>query len=556
MPKLKSETLKGLFLYSTKEFANEQATSFVDEEPFTYGQIERYSKALANSLLKLGVKKGDRVAILSENSPRWGAAYFANCLVGAVNVPILPDFHGSEINHIIKNSGSKVLFISSKLVHKIEDGEFAEMEYVIPIDDVKEGLDKFKVRLYSDLVREGEDKLKTPVEERVEIKENDLAEILYTSGTTGHSKGVMLTNKNIVANALSATELIQITKEDRLLSILPLSHSYECTCGFIAPFLMGAKTYYIKGLPTAQTLLPAVEVVKPTIILSVPLIMDKIYKKRVVGHINSKFVTRMLYKSAPTRKLLNRIAGQKLYKTFGGNLRIMVFGGAATPAEVEIFLTEGGFPYITGYGLTEAAPLLTANPVGKQRIQSAGVVVPRVMLRIDDPDPNTGIGEIVAKGPNIMQGYYLNEEATRKTFTEDGWLITGDRGYIDEDGYLFIKGRSKNIIVGPSGENIFPEEIEFHLSQNPYILEALVYEKDDKIMARVFLDYETIDQELGKHGVDESKASREIQKLLEEIRKEVNTKISSYSRIHKIIEQPEEFVKTPTKKIKRYLYTE
>ena len=556
MPKLTTETIKELFLYSTKEFANEQATSFVDEEPFTYGQIERYSKALANSLLKLGVKKGDRVAILSENSPRWGIAYFADCLIGAVNVPILPDFHSSEINHIIKNSGSKVMFISSKLIHKIEDGKFAELEYVIPIDDVKDGLGKFKVRLFSDLVRAGEDKSKEPVEKRVEIKENDLVEILYTSGTTGHSKGVMLTNKNIVANALSATELIQITKDDKLLSILPMSHSYEGTCGFIAPFLMGAKIYYIKGLPTPQTLLPAVDVVKPTIILAVPLIMDKIYKKRVLGHINGKFATRLLYKSAPGRKLLNRIAGQKLYKTFGGNLRIMVFGGAATPVEVEIFLTEGGFPYISGYGLTETAPLLTANPVGKQKIQSAGVVVPRVMLRIDDPDPNTGIGEIVAKGPNIMQGYYLNEEATKKTFTEDGWLITGDRGYIDEDGYLFIKGRSKNIIVGPSGENIFPEEIEFHLSQNPYILEALVYEKDGKILARVFLDYETIDKELGKHGVDESKASREVQKLLEEIRKDVNTKISAYSRIHKIIEQPEEFVKTPTKKIKRYLYTE
>ena len=283
--------------------------------------------------------------------------------------------------------------------------------------------------------------------------------------------------------------------------------------------------------------------------------MDKIYKKKVVSQINAKASSKMLYKIKPMRKLIHRIAGKKLYEAFGGELRFMIFGGAATPIEVEIFLTDGGFPYSSGYGLTESAPILTVNPVNKVKQKSCGITVQDVKIRIDDPDPKTGIGEIVATGPNIMKGYYRNKEATENTFTKDGWLKTGDKGYIDEEGYLFIKGRSKNIIVGPSGENIFPEEIEFHLSQNPYVLESLVYEKDSRIYARVFLDYDAVDKEFGTSDLDDSKASKIINDLMEGIRKSVNQDVASYSRIHKLIEQPEEFIKTPTKKIKRYLYT-
>ena len=553
MPELEKRTLDALFYNSIREFKDDIASGYVDEEPLTYGQIGEYVQALSKALRKRKVKKGDRIAILSENSPRWGIVYFTNATMGAINVPILPDFHKSEVHHIMRNSESKIIFVSSKLAHKIAEGEFRDLELVVALDDKDLEIENFKVVKFSELIKEGqeiEDK-----EEPPKVNEDDLAEILYTSGTTGHSKGVMLTHKNIVSNALSAIKVIDVNSSDRFVSILPMSHSYECTCGFIAPFMMGCKVYYIKGLPTAQTLLPAVKKIKPTIILSVPLVMDKIYKKKVLGEINSKPASKLLFNFKPTKKLVFKIAGKKLYEAFGGALRFMVFGGAATPLEVEIFLTEGGFPYITGYGLTEASPILTVNPVGKVKLQSAGVVVPEVELRIADPDPETGIGEIQAKGPNIMRGYYRNEEATKAAFTEDGWLITGDKGYLDEDGYLFIKGRSKNIIVGPSGENIFPEEIEFHLSENPYVLESLVYEKDGKIVARVHLDYDALDKEMHLASMDESEASRKIKELLEKIRKDTNQNLSSYSRIHQIIEQQEEFIKTPTKKIKRYLYT-
>ncbi|RPI03607.1 MAG: long-chain fatty acid--CoA ligase [Calditrichaeota bacterium] len=553
MNELKKLTLAHVFQNRESSNPDEILFSFVDETPLLNREVIDQTQSIRRALHQFGVRKGDRVAILGENSPQWAVSYLAVGTMGAVNVPILPDFHKSEVHHIIRNAGAQTLFISSKLFHKIGDEDFADLKYVILLDNVLEAFPGKEVLTYDEVVtvgRELSDKGVVP-----DIDEDDLLEILYTSGTTGHSKGVMLTHKNIISNALSALQMIQISEVDRLLSILPMSHSYECTCGFITPFMVGAKVYYLKGLPTAQTLLPAVAVVKPTMILSVPLIMEKVYKKKVLSEINAKAVSKLLHRVPTTRKLVHKIAGKRLYEAFGGKLRFMVFGGAATSPEVEDFLMEGGFPYITGYGLSETAPLLTVNPVGKQRKGSAGVIVPNVELKIEDQDPETGIGEIVAKGPNVMKGYYKNEEATKSTFTTDGWLITGDRGYIDPDGYLFIKGRSKNLILGPSGENIYPEEIEFHLSQNTFVLEALVYDVEGRINARVFLDYDAIDKEYGTSKMDQAEARKVIQDIIEELRVSVNANIAIYSRIHKIIEQPEEFVKTPTKKIKRYLYT-
>ena len=551
MIELEKLTLREAFTLRSKDDPNEILFSFVDEAPLTSKDVVDQSKAIQKALHEFDVKKGERVALLGENSPQWGVAYLAAGSMGAVNVPILPDFHKSEVSHILRNSESRVLFISSKLIHKIADGDFRDLKYVVILDDVRQEVPDKKVFTYSELIKQGNESEDI---ELPELEEDDLLEILYTSGTTGHSKGVMLTHKNILSNALAALKMIQISSKDRLLSILPMSHSYECTCGFVTPFLVGSKIYYLKGLPTAQTLLPAVAKIKPTMILSVPLIMEKVYKKKVLTEINSKAISKFLHRNPATRKLVHKIAGKKLYEAFGGELRFMVFGGAATPPEVEDFLMEGNFPFISGYGLSESSPILTVNPVGKHKKGTAGVIVPGVKLRIDDPDPETGIGEIVATGPNIMQGYYKNEEATKNTFTEDGWLITGDKGILDDEGYLHIKGRSKNLIVGPSGENIYPEEIEFHVAQNPFVLESLVYELEGRIVARVFLDYDAIDKEHGTSSMDEAKASQVIQDILENIKKSVNQNVASYSRIHKIIEQPEEFVKTPTKKIKRYLY--
>ncbi len=549
------KTMLDLFLYRVRQNPERTTLSFVGEEGFTRRQTEEHVAAFSEYLREQGIKKGDKVALLSENSPQWGIAYLAVCTMGAIIVPILPDFHKSEVHHILRNCGSKILCMSSSLFHKVEEVEFKEIKKIIFIDSNERQHKAHETESLNDIITNERIEKGKKAFEKVEIDEDDLLEILYTSGTTGHSKGVMLTHKNIVSNIFSVLKVIDINENDRLLSLLPLAHSYECSMGFLAAFYTGAKIDYIKGLPTAPTVLSAVAQVKPTIILSVPLIMDKIYKKKVIPQINAKFYSKAMYNVKSTKKLVHRIAGKKLFESFGGELKVMVFGGAAMPPDVEDFLIEGNFPFVCGYGLSETAPVLCASPIGKHKARSAGKFIPGVEYKIDDGDPDTGVGEILVKGPNVMKGYYKNEEETEKTFTEDGWLITGDRGYADEEDYLFIKGRSKNLIVGPSGENIYPEEIEFHLSQNPFVLESLVFEKDGRIVARVFLDYEKIDQEYSTSTSDESKASRRVQKILFELREEVNSKLASYSRIHKIIEQPEEFVKTPTKKIKRYLYT-
>ncbi len=556
MATLQKRTLTEVFRTAVHNYTQGTAFAFVDERPFTFAEIDQQVRALSAALRKRGIGRGDRIALLGDNSPQWCIAYLAVTQMGAVIVPILPDFHKSEVHHIVRNSGAKGLFVSSKLVHKVAELYHKDLEVVVSLDD--QPLEQTSLeweRLADLLAGMGGPKKHREIPVESDPEEDDLAEILYTSGTTGHSKGVMLRHRNIVSNALAALQAIEITHADRLLSILPLSHAYQCTCGFIAPFVHGAAIYFIKGLPTAQTLLPALPKVKPTIILSVPLIMDKIYKKKVIAEINAKAFSKVLYRINPMQKVVHKIAGKRLYQAFGGELRLMVFGGAATPPDVEAFLTEGGFPYTTGYGLTEASPLLTVNPPGKVKQQSAGTVVPGVRLEIVEKDPLTSIGEIVAKGENIMQGYYRNEEATKNTFTSDGWLITGDKGYIDEEGYLFIKGRSKNIIVGPSGENIYPEEIEFHLSQSPFVLESLVYENAGRIVARVHLDADALEQAYHLSTLDGSEAAKMVEKVLESIRADVNGKVAAYSRIHRMIEQPEEFEKTPTKKIKRYLYT-
>ncbi|MDZ7722776.1 MAG: AMP-binding protein [candidate division KSB1 bacterium] len=556
MADYKNKTIVDLLNDRIPRNPDQSALSFVGEDPLSYSELDNGIAALAQFLNSEGIKPGDRVALLSENSPYWGMCYLSVVSIGAVIVPILPDFHKSEVHHILRNSEARIMFISSKLFHKIEDADFKSVKRIVVVDDESLEHTKIKTLKLSELNTSENTQKGNKLRQNTKIHPDDLMEILYTSGTTGHSKGVMLTHKNIVSNIFAGLNALPITEKDTLLSILPLAHSYECSMGFLAAFYGGATIYYIQGPPTGPIVLSAVAQVNPTIILSVPLIMDKIYKKKVLPQINAKAYSKMMYRMKATRGLVAKIAGKKLKESFGGNLRVMVFGGAAMPPEVEDFLIEADFSFICGYGLSETAPLLTVSPEGQHKRRSAGKIVMDVTCRIDDPDPDTGVGEIVVQGPNIMKGYYKNEEETQKTFSKDGWLITGDRGYLDSDNYLFIKGRSKNLIVGPSGENIYPEEIEYHLSQNPFVLEPLVYEKDGRIVARVFLDYDSIDQELHTSNMEQSEASKRIQSLLEDLRQEVNGKVAAYSRIHRIIEQQEEFIKTPTKKIKRYLYRE
>ncbi|MGD0591585.1 MAG: AMP-binding protein [Bacteroidota bacterium] len=556
-------TLQHIIEDSCRKNSSHIALTFTDDEPISYSDLKRQIDHLSVFLKNQGVVHGDRIAILGENSPQWGVAYFAITTMGAIAVPILPDFHASEIHHILRHSGSKVIFISERFFHKIEDLDFTEFNSIILMNDfsiINPATSKATLR---QLIAEGSKELRK-IKNLVlslagliqrEVSEDDIASIIYTSGTTGHSKGVMLTHKNIVWNARASSKIPDINEKERMLSVLPLAHVYECTLGLVLPIMFGASVYYVKKLPTAAVLLPALEKVKPTMMLTVPLIIEKMYKTRIMPEIKKRKIVRLVYKFPMIRKRIHKLAGKKLMETFGGALRFFGIGGAALSPEVERFLREAEFPYAIGYGLTETSPLVAGANAEKTKYRSTGPVVPGLEVRIENPDPKSGIGEIIVRGPSVMKGYYCDPERTEEAISREGWFHTGDLGSFDKNGYLYIDGRMKNVILGPSGENIYPEAIESVINRSDIVLESLTYQDEGQLVARICLDYEKLDVEFSSMGLTESQAREQIVQLLEDIRRQANEQVSSFSRISRVIEQTEPFEKTPTQKIKRYLYT-
>ncbi|MDA3909246.1 MAG: AMP-binding protein [Sulfurimonas sp.] len=550
---LENFTLPKLFDRSVKLYGEDPSFAKVGQEPMSYNQLNKTVQRTVQLLQKSGIFKGDKVVLLSENMPNWAVAYFSVTYFNAVIVPVLPDFHPSDVHHIIRHSEAKAIFVSDKFLATVEDANDLDLQLVINIETL-EIIEEISNKSYMSQIKQ---KISKSPMKITEPKEDDLAAIIYTSGTTGHSKGVMLSHKNLVTNALSSFSKIQILKSDVWLSILPLAHTLECTVGLIVPILHGSSVYYIDKAPTPSVLLKAFSVVRPTMMLSVPLIMEKIYKSKVLSKFNSSFILKHLYKIPFFRKILNRVAGKKLIETFGGRVRFFGIGGAALSPFVERFLIEAEFPYIIGYGLTETAPLIAGGSIidGIVKVKSTGTPFYGVTVKIKGKDPITGEGEIIVKSPSVMLGYYKDEEKSKEVM-EDGWLLTGDLGYMDEDGFLFISGRSKNVIIGAGGENIYPEQIEAVINQNEAVLDSLVMEQDSKLIARVHLDYEMIDEMFHANKTTDDKVKKDIENFLEETRVEVNSQIASFSRIQKFVEQIEPFIKTPTKKIKRYLYVE
>tara|TARA_R110002050_G_scaffold102613_4_gene211262 strand:- start:7235 stop:8884 length:1650 start_codon:yes stop_codon:yes gene_type:complete len=548
MEEMKKLTMPAMLQASFMNFASQNSLSFVGEEVKTYSQLQAEVEALGTYLRGLGVQKGAKVAILSTNMPNWGVAFFAVAAIGAIAVPILPDFHPAEIRNIIQHAEAEAVFVSENLMNKLEQEEYPMLK-VIQIETLKE----LNAEDYPAVAVETPD-----VFQYADVDEEDLLSIIYTSGTTGKSKGVMLTHKNIVWTAKQSRTLQFIDTSDRFMSVLPLSHTFENTLGLIFPVMFGASVYYLRKPPTGPVLLPALQVVKPTIMLVVPLIIEKVYKGKILPQINSKAITRALYKIRPFQVLLSRIAGKKLYQTFGGELKFFGVGGAKLNDQVERFLMDAKFPLAIGYGLTETSPLL-AGAVGKNvRYLSTGIPMEGVKLRIGNADPATGEGEIQAKGENVMKGYYKEPELTKEVFTEDGWFKTGDLGRFDKSGLLYIRGRIKNMIVGSSGENIYPEEIESLINRMEYVLESLVVEKKGRLVAMVHLNMEEIEQRVKnmRSMKDEavSKINSRVDEILDEIQQKVNEEVNKFSRIQMVVLQPEPFEKTPTQKIKRFLY--
>ncbi len=556
-------TLKCVLERSAVLYATKPCVSWVNGKPIRYNEFLEQVKEIQLYLLDGGIGKGDKVAILSENSPNWGISYFAITTLGAIAVPILPDFRDNEVHHILRHSESKAVFISKKQFVKIEEFDDDQINLRILIDDFSilppettiAKLRKTISKRTRPISKLKDSALKLTGLRSSEVDEDDVACILYTSGTTGNSKGVVLTHKNLVFDSIEILTIQNVIETDRFVSVLPLPHTYECTLGLIMPIMKGASINYLDKLPTPSVLLPALQKIKPTIMLTVPLIMEKIFKNKIYPTLTANPISKTLYNFPPTRKLLHYIAGRKLYNSFGGKLHFYGIGGALLSADVEKFLKDAKFPYAIGYGLTETSPLIAGANPNFTKFRSTGTVPSNIKVRIYDPDPKTGEGEIQAMGDNVMKGYFKDPERTKEVFTDDGWFKTGDLGIL-KNGYLYIKGRLKNVIIGASGENIYPEDIESVINQHHDVLESIVYEADGKIVARVHLNYELIDKEHKSKRTNEKQMREFISDLLQDIRKSVNSQVSTFSSIKRIIEQREPFVKTPTKKIKRYLYTE
>ncbi len=544
---------------SIEKFAELPAICMATETPLTYREFGDRVFALAARLASDGVKKGDHVALLGENSPNWGAAYLAIVRLGAIAVPILPDLPEADVHHILNEMAVPVLFVTSRQIEKIYEMNKKELNQIITLDDSAAVQDVLDITHFTTYLEESF-AIKEQVESEgelifEEVKEDDIASILYTSGTSGYSKAVMLSHKNLTANAYSAATMINnVEKGTVFLSVLPMSHTYEFTLGFICPLIKGCKIAYAGKTPTPAILQRLCAYEKPGVMFAVPLIMEKIYKKRVLPQIEKSFLLSLLCRTSFGRKFVYKKIGAKLVSFFGGKLKLMGIGGAALNPEVEKFLKEAGFPYIIGYGLTESAPILAGGPVGDPTIAvgSTGKPFTGVQIKIVDPDPKTGIGEIFGCGPNIMKGYYEDEEATAEVLTEDGWLATGDLGYLDAAGNLHISGRSKNVIVMSNGENVYPEPIEHKINAYNWVVESLVVENNGKLDAWVYPDYEFIDEET--QGQSQNERREHINKYREVMKKEVNKNLSSASRLSRIVERREPFIKTATHKIKRYLY--
>lgn len=552
----KKQGFSTIIPHLVSRYAQNNALGFVDEKPVSYAQMGAEIKAIMAFMETLDINPNDKVVIYSQNMPNWGMVYLALQWMGVVAVPVLPDFNPYELENVLTHSEAKAIFISQSLEYKLEAIKKDHLQTIVRLENM-EVIQAPKPVAYNNQATF--QKEYTPDTEAMAV-------LLYTSGTTGDSKGVMLSQKNIIHNVYQSGHVQEIVSTDKFLSVLPLSHTYENTIGLLLPLFHGASVTYLRKPPTASVLLPALKKVQPEFMLTVPMIIEKVYRNSILPQIEGKAITRVLHKWAPTRKALYYLAGKKLYKTFGGHLKFFGIGGSKLDGTVERFLREARFPYAIGYGLTETAPLLAGSNPSQTKWQTIGPKVVDCKVIIHNPDPVTGEGEIWAKGPNVMLGYYKNEERTREVLTEDGWFKTGDLGVFDDNGWLTHKGRLKNMIVGSNGENIYPEEIESLINNYKHVIESIVVEKKGKLVAMVHFNREELEQRVRDMRADISQRvdekieeiSHKVDYLIEELSMElknyINSRVNKVSRIQLLVVQPEPFQKTATQKIKRYLY--
>ena len=529
------KTLFDLYDYASSKYARLTAAQYTSGgQSYTYARYKESCENLSRILSNFGIGAFDKVAILSENMPHWGIAFFAITAYGRIAVPMLNELSSSEVDNILVHSEAKAIFISRRQLKKLSEQMLARLSLVIDIED-------FSFIKHADDAFTCDGRVATP-------NPMDMAALIYTSGTTGAPKGVMLSHRNFCASVLDSWYAQPENKRSVFLSILPMAHTYEMTLGLLYPFSVGARVCYLQKVPTPSILLKTLKEVRPTTILSVPLIIEKIYKNSIVPTIRgSKFLT-YLEKHIPW--LLSLLVGIRLRKLFGGRLHFFGVGGAKMDPEVETFFHRAGFPYGIGYGLTETAPLVCAASPFKTHVGTTGPATHGVEIRLENINPETGLGEITVKGPNVMMGYYKDYERTQSVLSQDGWFRTGDLASVDDKGRYAIRGRLRNMIVGASGENIYPEEIENVINSMDGIGESLVIQRDGLLIALVKFEDNVIDWNL--EGQD--KFIEEMEKRRQAVLDFVNEKVSKFSKIKDVEVQKEPFSKTATHKIRRFLY--
>ena len=530
------DTLAKLYDYATTVYSKKQYTQWYDtkEGGYTYSSFKGKCDSLSKKLTQYGIGAGDKVAILSQSMPNWSVAFFSVVPFGRIAIPILPDSSENEVTNIINHSESKVLFVSERLAYKVSQEVKDRLTLLIDIDTfevIQADEDQFTC--------DGRTSVPTP---------DDIAAIIYTSGTTGSAKGVVLSHRNLASNVITCYHSCKRTDKDRWLSVLPMAHTLEMTLSMLYPMYCGATVYYLPKPPVASLLMKALKMVKPTTMLTVPLIIEKVYKGSVLPTIKkSRTLTWM---NEHMNWLMCKIIGMKLKATFGGHISFYGIGGAKLDPEVEKFLLKAGFPYAIGYGLTETSPLLGYAMHGWRAVGSFGYPVYNVKLKLHDVNPETGEGEIIAKGPNVMLGYYKDPKRTKSVFTEDGWFRTSDIAVQDEKGRFFIKGRNNNMILGPSGENIYPEEIENVINNVEGVSESIVVERDGKLVALVQPEENYIqwDKE------SEDKFYEKLDSWKAKVMKITNKNVSKASQVNSVEVMKEPFEKTATQKIRRFKY--
>lgn len=531
------KTLSDILDYSSSKYAKRVASDYVDGgQRYTYASFKEACDRLSGVLATFGINASDKIAILSENMPNWAVAFFSITSNGRIAVPMLPEVSPNEVENILLHSDAKAAFVSRKQLPKISEEALQRLHLVIDISTF-------------DLIRVDETKYTCDGTTK-HPEPMDIAAIIYTSGTTGNAKGVMLSHRNFCANVEESWYAHHVYRKDVFLSILPLAHTYEMSIGMLYPFARGASVYYIQKPPTPTVLMAAIDKLRPTTMLSVPLIIEKVVRSKVLPTINKSRMLSYLRDKMPW--LLYWLVGTKLKKQFGGRMRFFGIGGAKLDVEVERFLKKCRFPYAIGYGLTETAPLICDAGPKKTHIGTTGTASYNVSVRLADVNSETGQGELQVKGPNVMLGYYKDYHRTQAVMTPDGWMRTGDMATVDKKGRYSILGRMGNVIIGSSGENIYPEEIESVINNLGGVSDSLVVSRSGQLVALVQFNEDQIDWNME----DEEKFLEMLDQKKQEVMDFVNSKVSQFLKIKDVVVMKEPFNKTATHKIRRFLYQE